>query len=111
MTDGREQDATGSKGPQDADERPFGEQLYEAMRAEFKAIPFGLTYAEIQEFKRSDREALAKRMRSRSYAAIQRMRSSSIEEIVAEARLQIERREQAAQAGASLMMLSSFIFS
>jgi len=111
MTAERQQDFVGSKEPQEVDERPFGEQLYEAMRAEFRAIPFGLTYAEIQEFKQSEREALAKQMRSQSYAAIQRMRSSSIDEIVAEARLQIERRQQAAQAGASMMMLSSLLFS
>ena len=105
MTDDREP-AEGTD-----DEPPFGQQLYDAMRAELNAIPFGLTYDEIQKFKASDRETLARAMRSESYAFIQMIRSSSIEEIVAEARRAVERRQQAGQAAVSMLMFSSFYFS
>lgn len=87
------------------DPRPFGAQLYDALLAEFKGIPLGMNYAEIQAFKEEDRDAVVARFKNTSYAFVQLMKTGTIPEIVAALRV---RTEEAAQATAAAMSMSMF---
>ena len=66
------------------DAAPFGLQLYEALRQAglMSLVTSRLSYAQIQELKQADREALGAVFPGASYAMRQRFKTQSVEQIL-----------------------------